>query len=283
MKLRFALFMTLLISVALTGQVNVTFTVNDAITSTTCTDGFLGGGPDILWAVNIQNEGWVNYPAEGDCFTALPNLQYQESYDCPNDVPNELEVCFKIFENDGIVLPPLSCEIVETCSETICQNILVPTFGNMREDSLRIADDLESSGTLYYQVSVDGVNNDRICNAVPLGTLSGVEIIGDKDNIGFNNICGTNTGDPNPAFDGSISNTFSNDKGVWFTFNSGDNPSGLIAINAVSDPLNVGDPLVLQIAIYSTTNNTCSGFPRLRSVAIDQNGSGRVQTLLEMS
>ncbi|MBX2873694.1 MAG: gliding motility-associated C-terminal domain-containing protein [Saprospiraceae bacterium] len=281
MKQRFALFMALLISIVLKGQVNVTFTVNDAITSTTCTDGLLGGGPDILWAVNVQNEGWLNYPAAGDCFTALPNLQYEQSYDCPNDVPNELEVCFKVFENDGIVLPPLACEIVEACPETICQNILLPTFGNMRADSLQIADGLESSGTLYYTVSVDGVDNDRICNAVPLGTLSGVEIIGDKDNIGFNNICGTNTGDPNPAFDGSINNTFSNDKGVWFTFNSGDDPSGLIAVNAVADPLNTGDPMVLQIAIYSTTNNTCSGFPRLRSVAIEQNMSGSVQTLLE--
>lgn len=281
MKLRFALFITLLISIALRGQVNVTFTVNDAITSTTCTDGFLGGAPDILWAVNVQNEGWLNYPADGDCFTALPNLQYEEVYNCPNDVPNELEVCFKVFENDGLVLPPLSCEITETCSETICQNILLPTFGNSRSDSLVIGEGLESAGTMYYDLSVDGVNNDRICNAVPLGTLSGVQTLGDKDNIGFNNICGTNTGDPNPAFDGSISNTFSNDKGVWFTFNSGDDPSGLIAVNAVSDPLNVGDPMVLQIAIYSTTSNTCTGFPRLRSVAIEQNMSGSVQTLLE--
>ncbi|NRB50805.1 MAG: gliding motility-associated C-terminal domain-containing protein [Saprospiraceae bacterium] len=281
MKLRFALFMTLLISIALRGQVSVTLTVNDAITSTTCTDGFLGGAPDILWAVNVQNEGWLNYPAQGDCFTALPNLQYEQAYDCPNDVPNELEVCFKVFENDGLVLPPLSCEITETCSETICQNILLPTFGNTRSDSLVLGGNLESTGTMYYDVSVDGVNNDRICNAVSLGTLAGVQIIGDKDNIGFNNICGTNTGDPNPAFDGSISNTFSNDKGVWFTFNSGDDPSGLIAVNAVSDPLNVGDPMVLQIAIYSTTSNTCTGFPRLRSVAIEQNMSGSVQTLLE--
>lgn len=281
MKQRFALFMALLISFASKGQVNVTLTVNDAITSTTCTDGIFGGGPDILWAVNVQNEGWVNYPNQGDCFTAVPNLQYQETYDCPSTVPAELEVCFKVFENDGIVLPPLSCEINETCSETICQNILVPNFGNMRSDSLVLGGALESTGALYFDVSVDGINNDRICNAHPLGTLTGTEIIGDKDNIGFNNICGTNTGDPNPAFDGSISNTFSNDKGVWFTFNSGDNPSGLIAVNAVSDPLNVGDPMVLQIAIYSTTNNTCTGFPRLRSVAIEQNMSGSVQTLLE--
>lgn len=281
MKQRFALFIALLISISSKGQVNVTFTVNDAITSTTCTDGFLGGAPDIMWAVNVQNEGWVNYPAQGDCFTAIPNLQYQETYDCPSTVPAELEVCFKVFENDGLVLPPLSCEIDETCSETICQNILVPTFGNMRSDSLVLAGALESTGTLYFDVSVDGINNDRICNAHSLGTLTGTEIIGDKDNIGFNNICGTNTGDPNPAFDGSISNTFSNDKGVWFTFNSGDNPSGLIAVNAVSDPLNIGDPMVLQIAIYSTTNNTCTGFPRLRSVAIEQNMSGSVQTLLE--
>lgn len=281
MKQRFALFMALLISIALKGQVNVTLTVNDATTSTTCTDGIFGGGPDILWAVNVQNEGWVNYPAEGDCFTAIPNLQYQETYDCPSTVPAELEICFKVFENDGLVLPPLSCEIDETCSETICQNILVPTFGNTRSDSLELGGALESTGTLYFDVSVDGVNNDRICNAFSIGTLSGTQIIGDKDNIGFNNICGTNTGDPNPAFDGSISNTFSNDKGVWFTFNSGDNPSGLISVNAVSDPLNVGDPMVLQIAIYSTTNNTCSGFPRLRSVAVEQNMSGSVQTLLE--
>lgn len=281
MKQRFALFMALLVSFVLEGQVNVSITVNDAVTSTTCTDGIFGGGPDIVWAVNVQNEGWVNYPAQGDCFTAIPNLQYQETYDCPSNVPNEIELCFKVFENDGIVLPPLSCEIVERCSETICQNVLLPTFGNMREDSLQLGGDLESEGMLYYTANVDGVNNDRICNAVPLGMLDGVGTIGDKDNIGFNNICGTNTGDPNPAFDGSISNTFSNDKGVWFTFNSGDNPSGLISVNAVSDPLNVGDPMVLQIAIYSTTNNTCSGFPRLRSVAIEQNMSGSVQTLLE--
>ena len=94
-------------------------------------------------------------------------------------MPNDLEVCFKVFENDGLVLPPLSCEITETCSETICQNILLPTFGNTRPDSLVLGGNLESTGTLYYDVSVDGVNNDRICNAVPLCTLSGVQVIGD--------------------------------------------------------------------------------------------------------
>lgn len=281
MKQRFALLMALLVSTFLQGQVNVILTVNDATTSTTCVDGLLGGDPDILWAVNVENEGWIHYPAQGDCFTAIPNVQYQQTFDCPNSVPNQIELCFKVFENDGVVLPPLSCEISEACAETICQNILLPTFGNSREDSLQLAEGLTSGGTLYYQVSVDGVNNDRICQAVPLGTLAGTGIIGDKDNIGFNNICGTNIGDPNPAFDGSISNTFSNDKGIWFTFNSGDNPSGLIAVNAVSDPLNVGDPMVLQIAIYSTSNNTCTGFPRLRSVAVEQNMSGSVQTLLE--
>lgn len=281
MKQRFALFMGLLVSLTLDGQINLSLTVNDAATSTTCEDGILGGNPDVLWAANVENEGWVNYPAEGDCFTSLPNVQFQQTFDCPDDVPNQIELCFKVFENDGLVLPPLSCEINEACTETICQNVLLPSIGSSRSDSLAIAEGLSSGGTLYYDLHLDGVDNDRICNAYSLGTLDGVGIIGDKDNIGFNNICGTNTGDPNPAFDGSISNTFSNDKGIWFSFNSGDNPSGLIAVNAVSDPLNVGDPMVLQIAIYSTTNNSCTGFPRLRSVAVEQNMSGRVQTLLE--
>lgn len=281
MKQCFCLLTALYFPFFLMGQVNVSIVINDAITSTTCEDGFLGGAPDLLWAVNIENEAWVNYPAEGDCFTPLPNQQFSREFPCVGDLPNQVEICFKAFENDGIVFSPISCEIVETCAETICANILLPNVGVTKEDSLSLPDGLTSGGTLYYTIAVDGIDNDRICDAVDLGTLSTAGFIGDMNTIGFNNLCGTNTGDPNPAFDGSISNTFSNDKGVWFSFNSGDTPSGLISIETITDPLGVGDPMVLQVAVYGTTNNSCSGFPRLKAVAVERDNSGYIRTLLE--
>ncbi|MEZ5043427.1 MAG: gliding motility-associated C-terminal domain-containing protein [Saprospiraceae bacterium] len=280
MKQCIGLFTVVLLPFMLWGQVSISLTINDAVISTTCEDGFLGGAPDLLWGVNIENEGWSYYPADGICFTALPNQQFNRTFDCPADLPNRVEVCFKAFENDGIVFSPLSCEIVESCSEIICSNILLPAVGASRTDTLQLPDGLTSSGALYFSIMVDGVNNDRICDAYNLGTMDGAGVLGDRNGIGFNNLCGTNTGDPNPAFDGSISNTFSNDKGVWFTFNSGDSPSGLIAVEAMSDPLNVGDPMVLQMAIYSTTNNRCGGFPRLRAVDVDAENSGFIRALL---
>lgn len=110
-----------------------------------------------------------------------------------------------------------------------------------------------SSGT--FNVSVDDNNvsagaHDDICDAFNLGTLN---LGGTLQNNNFNNFCsGTQPGEPNPA-------AFAIDQTQWFTFTTGANIGTQTTLEALNDPLNRGDQIDLQIALYTSSNSTCTG------------------------
>lgn len=248
------LFIGFFICNFLGAQVQLQVEITGATVNTTCTD--LLSAPDPLWQVNIENTGWTTYPQSGGCFTALPNVQFSRPHDCPSDLPATLEICFKVFENDGL----FGCNIAESCSETVCQRFPTPRIGQT-DLSLSLPAGLSSSGTLNFSIKIVGNYigniNDRICEAHDLGVLNFASRIGDATTGGFDNFCATVAGDPNPA---DISfNGWQNDAGVWFSFQTGPNPSGGVYIRALNDPQNTGNPINLQLAVFESTNDTCTG------------------------
>lgn len=241
-------------SVRLYSQIDVQITINSGVATTTCDDLF--SGPDPLWQVNINNEGWETYPQEALCFNSFPNVQYTASYACPADVPAQVTVCFRAFENDALF--PAFCLIDADCSETICQDFPLPAPGASASHTLALAPGLSSGGEVNFTINStnQGVaTNDLLCNAIDLGLLTFGDTIGNANLGQFTNYCATNANEPNPGSQGY----FVNDVGVWFRFQTGPNPGTLILLDVLSDPEATGDPIELQAAAYLSSDETCNG------------------------
>jgi Secretion system C-terminal sorting domain len=96
------------------------------------------------------------------------------------------------------------------------------------------------------------VTNDNICQATPLGTVPNSGSIVSPEQ---HNFCATTEpGEPTPAM--SLI-PFGIDQTVWYTFVAP--ASGNMVINAANDPFNRNDNIDLQLAVYQSTNNTCTG------------------------
>lgn len=127
---------------------------------------------------------------------------------------------------------------------------------------------LTAGGTYYVQVDGNSASdfgnfqlrvtsigqplptNDAICSPINLGTLNFNSTIGANN---FSNICATTQpGEPNPG-------AFGPDQTVWFTFTTGANVGSEIDLDATNDPLNLGDQIDLQIALYQPSNGLCTG------------------------
>lgn len=112
-----------------------------------------------------------------------------------------------------------------------------------------------TGGSGTFNVTVDDNNvqagtGDLICNAINLGTLNFGNTL---QNNNFNNFCsGTEPGEPNPS-------AFGIDQTQWFTFTTGANVGTETTIDALNDPLNLGDQIDLQIALYTSSNGACTG------------------------
>ena len=239
----------------LNAQIDVTLTVDAATTSTTCDD--LLSGPDIVWSVNVNSAGDAYFADSGNCFiTALPSLQYTASYNCPDQVPAMINVCFTVFENDPLLDP---CVIVPNCSETICQDFAIPAINTSTDYTLALPNGLSSSGELSFTVAntslIPVLGNDLICDAIDLGTITYGGTLGDATVSSYYNYCASNIGDEDPTANAS----FTNQSGVWFQFSTDDNPAGEILIHGYSDPENLGDPIDLEIAVYESTTGDCLG------------------------
>ncbi len=236
--------------IGLKAQVTLTVRINSGNSATSCTDGFFGGAPEPQWRVNVANQGWTTYPQAGICFTNPPNTEYTQTYDCPSAYPANIQVCFRAFEDDGAV-----CVVSESCLEQICQNYPTPAPGTSATYTLSIPAGT-STGSVNFTItatgsfSLPGSAYDQICNAVNLGTLNSGSSVGNDGLSNRGNFCAGNAGDPSP---------WSNQQGVWFQFTTSNNPAATMRFNAVSDPQNLGDGIDLQLALYSTSNGTCSG------------------------
>ncbi len=245
------LFTTLLFS-----QTTIEVSVLSGNITTTCTDIF--SGPDPMWQVNVDNQGWEVYPRQGNCFNDLPNRQYQstDTYDCPRDVPDEIEVCVRAFENDGL----FGCAVAEACMEEYCEILKIIPAEGKRTYKIDVPSGGASEGTVEVEIDVTGTftnsGNDHICGAFNLGTLEYNMTLGDASQGGFDNICAL-ADDVDPRdFD---PNAWSLHQGVWFTFETGEDPSSAIFVNQVNDPNGRRNSIGLQAAVFTTDNNECDG------------------------
>ena len=246
----FLLFVNLSSSLA---QYSLQVWVLEGSANTTCTDIF--SEPDPMWSVQIEAQGWVSYPASGPCFTALPNLQYQQSWQCFSDLPDSLEICLQAFENDPGFFNP--CQVAPDCEENIC--VLVPY---LHQDTQIVQIQVPSGGASEATVTLGflsfgfpGGLNDDACNAIYLGQLSAGNTLGNADTSLYNNYCATAVNEPSPWSYGA---GWVNNQAVWFTFSTGAQPSSHIGIRLESDPSLLGDPINLQAALW-TNDNACSG------------------------
>ncbi len=105
----------------------------------------------------------------------------------------------------------------------------------------------------YFGLEVEDLaverTGDRICDAKDLGLVP----TGGAINTGFtqSNICANAVGDPNAS-------AFVVQQGVWLKFQAP--PSGHIRIDAKSD--NKRDSIDLQLALYKTLDDKCTGFKK---------------------
>ena len=241
----------------LSAQATVNLTVNNANITTSCGDIF--GQPDPLFQVNIDGQGYTTYPQTGPCHTALPNVQYSATYNCGQDAPLILNVCFKVFENDGFG----ACSITEDCAEEICQNFPLPMDGN-EDYTLALPGGGDSGGTLDFTIDIIGAPlnnaNDEICGAIDMGVLMQGVTLGDAMAGAYNNFCATQFNDLDPCdFEGGIQ---CNVNGVWFSFTTGASSVSQAQITALSDPQNVGNTgngFLIQMAIFEALDDTCDG------------------------
>ncbi|MCB0644168.1 MAG: SprB repeat-containing protein, partial [Phaeodactylibacter sp.] len=166
-----------------------------------------------------------------------------------------IEVCFQVFEDDGL----FGCNTVQTCLATICQDVPLP-LGPSQDYTLAIPNGQQSGGTLDFTISYNGTPldapNNEICNAIDLGVLNLGGSLGDINNSVYNNFCANSFGEPDP---GSLGAGWYNSISVWFTFTTGPDPIPYADLIAISDPSGLGDGLGLQIALFTSSSNTCSG------------------------
>jgi len=245
------LLLLLFITISIQAQVNISVKINSGSNTTTCTDTFPGGGPEPVYGVTISGQGEIYYGDSGACFYSLPNTQYNETFNCPTNLPTNLQVSLNAFEEDGIS----SCVFTKSCSETNLQNFPVPALGGTSSYTLNVGG--TSTATINFTIQTTGTwplggSYDTICNSINLGTLSPNNSLGNNGLSNYGNFCATSTGDPHP-WGGN------NDQGVWFQFTTSSTVSNEILFNAMSDPQGAGDTIDLQLSLYQSSNNTCTG------------------------
>lgn len=235
----------------LQAQVTLSVRITSGNSTTTCTDGFFGGAPEPHWQVEISGQGYTTYPRRGLCFTNAPNTQYTETFTCASAYPSGLQVCLRALEDDGA-----ACIVNASCLEQICQSFATPALNSTVSYSLSVTG--ASDATVNFDITATGSFNlpgsayNTICNAVNLGVLNGSSTIGNSGLSNYGNFCADNLAEPNP-WGGN------NDQGVWFQFTTGPNPAAVIDFEARSDPQNLGNAIDLQLALYESSNGTCSG------------------------
>ncbi len=231
-------------------QVQVGVTINSGNSTTTCTDVF--GQPDPRWRVRVGTGAWVNYSNNNsDPGTATyPNLAWGFPFDCQEDLPTSLQVCLGAFEED-----PFG----ESCAEEDCQNFAVPAPGSIADYTFSLPVGGDSEATIEFSIGAIGLPfeslNDELCNAASLGVLPLGGNLGDASAGGYNNLCANNNNEPNPTNEGQ----WNNEQGVWIEFTTSNTPGYDIVIDALNDPLNIGNAMNIELAVYTSDDGTCTG------------------------
>ena len=231
-------------------QVQVGVTINSGNSTTTCTDIF--GQPDPLWRVRVGTGPWVNYSNNNSdpSVATYPNLAWGFPFDCQDDIPTSIQVCLGAFEED-----PFG----ESCPAEDCQNFAVPAPGNISNYTFSLPVGGDSEATIEFSIGAIGTPfeslNDELCNATNLGVLPVGGNLGDASLGGYNNLCASNTNEPNPSTNGQ----WSNEQGVWIEFMTSSTPGYDLIIDVLNDPLNLGNAINIELALYTSDDGTCTG------------------------
>jgi len=270
----FISFLFLLFTNFCFSQATVQFRVSTVYSDVNDMDGFGSGDSDPQWVYQMNDSfGTINTEdsifTETDCVgtRTVNDVFFSETYNC--SLPSGFTFRWRGIEDDSNI--PNNINNTDGDAVTSIQNINInsavfnlnqstwSTYGTYTNTA---SGDRCPTGTtvtwrvvLQYRIifsSFLGNGNDTICNAVNLGTLNSGGSLGNNLLSNYSNFCAGNAGDPN-SWGGN------NDQGVWFQFTTGTNPSSTINIGAKSDPQNNGDGIDLQLALYESSNNICSG------------------------
>jgi len=262
MKSIVSIFITLFVN-HLNAQVTLSVQVTSTSVTTFCDD-FIGAAEPAL-SVQVGGQSTYYYE-EGDCPSynvSAPYTQYSEVYNCSSNYPSQLQVCLRAYEEDGI------CGSSADCSVSHCSNYATPTLGGSLSYTKNVSGN-GSAGAITFTITATGnwaeQGNDLICNAINLGTLSSNSSIGNADLSNYNNFCASNSGEPDPSW--------INEQGVWFEFTTGNNISSSVSFDANSDPQSFGDGIDLQLALYESSDQSCTG--GLTLVGSDYDGLGSI-------
>ena len=247
------LFIFLLGIFHLDAQVSIQLTATDATISTTCTDNFTS--PDPLWSISVAGQEPVIF-GDGGCFEDAPFVVFDSLAGCLTDIPQELEVCFRVWENDPGLFDPI-CTINEDCEVELCQTYsLLPGTNSY---TLTLPPGGASEGTLSFDTEITGLPytpNDVICDAIDLGDIGFGGTLGDASQGLYENFCATNTGEVSPS---NMGGAWFNQAGVWFKFSTLDNLGSLLQLTAESNPEAGEIPIDLELAIFTTSDGSCTG------------------------
>ncbi len=236
----------------LQAQAHLEIIIQDGEATTQCFDIF--SAPEPRFQVSINNGPRTTYPADGACFQDFPYTQYEAFYNCPNNVPNTVNVCFRSLEDDGS-----NCDVDATCVVQSCADYTIPPAGTSVDHTIELADGQLSDGFLDFTIALSadflGGTNDFVCDAIEMGELPYLGTLGNPNLSNYNNYCSSNLGDPNPTAEGGA---FGADRAVWFTFTTGVDVSSYNYINGFNDPQGLGDDIGLQIALYQSGDGTCN-------------------------
>lgn len=190
--------------------------------------------------------GRVNIVATSDPLNTGDYIDLQLAvYELANDTCTGLPTEIKSEYNDLLEWPPLSRD------EEMLVECLIPgkeywlmVDGSDDPDDVDGWFDIE----VFEEPGPPPITNDAICNATPFGQVPSGGSVGSNNE---HNFCATTEpGEPVPT-------QFGIDATVWYTFRAP--ATGNVTVNMVSDPLNFGDNVELQVAIYESSNNTCTG------------------------
>ncbi|MEM7574854.1 MAG: gliding motility-associated C-terminal domain-containing protein [Bacteroidota bacterium] len=239
------LFLSLFFSWSICAQFTVSVTVDSATNlSTTCVDIF--GTPEVLYDVEIESDGWDVYdPGGSPCYNEAPRLQYSTTFTDRCNPPASVELCFRAYDNDGVIVP---CAVFRSCLESVCMDVNLPEIGQSLQDTVVLSGGA-TTGELHVTVSIDipPNDNDLPCGAIDLGTLGFGDYLGDTTLSNYNNLCATSSNEVQPA---DFNDPLFNDAAVWFRYTTGPNPSPLTVLRVISDPEGLGDPIDAELQVY---------------------------------
>lgn len=241
-------------------QISVSVTIDSAVVTTACSDIF--GGPDPTYRVSVNGNDFVTYDFGANaCFLTAPDTPYDTLVNGACNLPLTVEVCVQAFDNDLDFIP---CAVFPECFEQICQDVTLPTAGSSTQEQISLSG--STDGEFYFTLTTteDPTDFNYVCGAVDLGLLGNADTLGDASLGVYDNSCADNLNEPNPAVDDNVN--LPNNHGVWFTYTTGPDANTLTYVRVFSDPENTGDPIDLELLVYSA--DSCTGeltrFPLFR-------------------